>query len=321
MAWRILLMMLAGWIQREQTAVIDYLKEENRVLHQQLAGKRLKLSDTDRQRLAMRAYQLGKRKLEEVATIVTPKTLLRWYQRLVAKKFDGSEQRKRSPGRPPVATEIEALVVRIAQEQPSFGYRRIQGALANLGYEIDAGTVRNILRRNSIEPAPERNTGMSWEEFLKIHWDILAATDFFTVEVASLRGLVTFYVLFVVDIATRRVEIAGVTPNPNEAFMLQCARQLTDPFDGFLIGKRTLIHDRDTQFTAHFDGILRNTGVKPRAAATAESKSERPCRAVCAFDKGGSVGSSDSLQRARITLHFKILPRALSSRTQPSRLG
>lgn len=263
MAWRILLLMLAGWIEREQTAVIDYLKEENRVLHQQLAGKRLKLSDTDRQRLATRAYRLGKRKLEEIATIVTPRTLLRWYQRLMAKKFDGSEQRKRSPGRPPVGTEIEELVVRIAREQPSFGYVRIQGALANLGHRIDAGTVRNILKRNHIEPAPERDTGMSWDDILKTHWDVLTATDFFTVEVASLRGLVTFYVLFVIDIATRRVEIAGVTANPNEAFMLQCARQLTDPVDGFLTGKRYLLHDRDTKFTAQFDRVLRDADVKP----------------------------------------------------------
>ena len=165
------------------------------MLRDQLKGKRLQLSDTDRQRLATCAYRLGKPMLEEVAMIVTPKTLLRWYQRLVAKKFDGSEQRRRSPGRPPVSAEIEALVVRIAREKPSFGYRRIQGALANLGYEIDAGTVRNILRRNHIEPAPERNTGMSWSEFLKIHWDILAATDFFTVEVATLRGLATLLCL------------------------------------------------------------------------------------------------------------------------------
>ena len=243
--------------------MIDYLQEENRVLREQLAGKRLQLSDIDRQRLASRAYLLGKERLEEIATIVTPKTLLRWYQRLVARKFDGSEQRKRSPGRPPVSAEIEALVVRIAREKPSFGYRRIQGALANLGYKMDAGTVRNILRRHHIEPAPERDTGMSWDEFMKIHWDVLTATDFFTVEVATLRGMMTFYVLFVIDIATRRVEIAGVTKNPDEAFMLQCARQLTDPMESFLKGKCYLLHDRDTKFTAQFDRVLRDASVEP----------------------------------------------------------
>ena len=101
--------------------------------------------------------------------------------------------------------DIEALVIRIAREKPGYGYLRIQGILANLGYEIHVSTVRNILRRHHIEPAPDRNTGMSWDEFLKMHWDVLTATDFFTVEVATLRGLVTFYVLFVIDIATRRV--------------------------------------------------------------------------------------------------------------------
>ena len=122
--------------------------------------------------------------------------------------------------------------------------------------------MRNILRRNRIDPAPDRNNGMSWNDFLKTHWHVLAATDFFTVEVATWRGLVTFYVLFVIDIATRRVEIVGVTAHPDAAFMAQCARQLTDPFDGFLTGKRYLIHDWDCKYTRQFDRILRDANVK-----------------------------------------------------------
>lgn len=239
-------MVLSGWINREQAAAIEYLQAENRVFRDQLAGRRLPLTDVQRQRLAVRAFALRKKRLQELATIVTPETLQHWYRRLVAKKFDGSEQRQRSPGRPPVIPEIEELVVRIVREQPSFGDMGIQGALANLAYQINSGTVRNILRRNHIESAPERHTGMRWDEFMKVHWDILTATDFFTVEVATLRGLVSFYLVFVIDIATRRVEIAGVTANPDEAFMLQCARQLTDPMDGFLNGKCYLIRDRDS---------------------------------------------------------------------------
>jgi transposase InsO family protein len=142
----------------------------------------------------------------------------------------------------------------------------MQGALANLGHRVDKITVRNILRRHHIDPAPtRRQAGMSWTQFLKMHWDVLAATDFFTVEVATWHGLVTYYVLVVMDLSTRRVHIAGISPRPDEAFMMQCARQLTDPFDGFLPGKRYLIHDRDSKFTDAFDQLLRDSGVEPVA--------------------------------------------------------
>ena len=105
---------------------------------------------------------------------------------------------------------------------------------------------------------------MGWAQFLKLHWEVLAATDFFTVEVATWHGLVTYYVLLVVmELATRRVQIAGITPYPTAAFMQQCARQLTDPFEGFLVGKRYLIHDKDAKFTQAFDGLLKASGVEP----------------------------------------------------------
>jgi len=152
----------------------------------------------------------------------------------------------------------------MAEENATWGYRRIQGTLANLGHHIDKLTVRNILRRHHMEPAPRRRkAGMSWAQFLKLHWEVLAATDSFTVEVATWHGLVTYYVLVVMELATRRVQIAGITPHPTAAFMQQCARQLTDPFDGFVLGKRYLLHDRDTKFTQAFDGLLKASGVEP----------------------------------------------------------
>ena len=163
-----------------------------------------------------------------------------------------------------MAEEIAQLVVRMAEEHATWGYRRIQGALANLGYSTDTITVRNILRRHHLDPAPRRRqAGMSWEQFLKLHWEVLAATDFFTVEVATWHGLITYYVLFVMELSTRRVHLAGITPYPNNAFMMQFAQQLTDPFDGFLRGKRYLLHDRDTKFLHGFDQILRAKGVEP----------------------------------------------------------
>jgi hypothetical protein len=136
--------------------------------------------------------------------------------------------------------------------------------LANLGHRIDKLTVHNILQRHHLEPAPQRRRGgMSWVQFLKMHWEVLAATDFFTVEVATWHGLVTYYVLVVMELATRRVHIGGITPHPTAAFMQQCARQLTDPFDGFLLGKRYFIHDRDTKYTQTFDAFMKASGVEP----------------------------------------------------------
>jgi putative transposase len=251
MILHVLLAMLAGWIQRHQQQVITYLQAENRILKAQLRGRPLRLPDAERRRLAALAHPLGRTRLQEVATIATPETLLRWYQRLIAEKFDGSTCRQ-PRGRSRVVEEIEQLVVRMAEENPTWGYRRIQGALANLGHHIDAITVRNILRRHHLEPAPQRRkAGVSWAQFLKLHWEVLAATDFFTVEVATWHGLVTYYVLVVMELATRRVHVVGITPHPTDVFMQQCARQLIDAFDGFLSGKRYLIHDRDEKFTFH----------------------------------------------------------------------
>src|SRR5215510_12631186 len=263
MILHVLIAMVAGWLQRHQQQVIAYLQEENRVLKAQLGGRRLRLTDTERRRLAALAHPLGRTRLKELATLVTPDTLLRWYERLIAQKFDGSRSR-RPLGRPRVAEEVEQLVRRMAEENPTWGYRRIQGALANLGHAIDKLTVRNILRRHHRDPAPQRRkAGMSWSQFLTMHWEVLAATDFFTVEVATWHGLVTYYVLVVMELATRRVQIAGITPHPTAAFMQQCARQLTDPFEGFLLGKHYLIHDRETKYTRAFDALVKASGVEP----------------------------------------------------------
>src|SRR5919202_2050330 len=143
MILHVLIAMLAGWLQRHQQQVIAYLQEENRVLKAQLGPQRLRLTDTERRRLAALAYPLGRKRLKELATLATPDTLMRWYHRLIAHKFDGSPHRSQL-GRPPVAAEIERLAVQMAEENPTWGYRRIQGALANLGHRIDKITVRNI---------------------------------------------------------------------------------------------------------------------------------------------------------------------------------
>ena len=258
--FRFMLVAVAGWMNQRQLQVIEYLREENRVLREQLGGKRLRLNDDQRRRLAAKAKGLGRTILADVATIVTPETLLAWHRKLIAQKYDGSP--KRGPGRPRTAGELEALVVRLAGENRDWGYRRIQGALSNLGHEIARSTIAAILERHGLEPAPERNRKTTWKEFLERHWDLIVATDFFTVEVWTRRGLQRFMVLFFIDLATRKVEIAGIAPVVNGLWMNQVARNLTDAVDGVLAGKRYLIHDRDPLFTTEFLQTLESAGVK-----------------------------------------------------------
>jgi putative transposase len=161
-----------------------------------------------------------------VATIVTPETLLAWHWRLIAQKYDGSGGR--APGRPRTAGELEALVERMAEENRDWGYRRIQGALSNLGHELARSTIAEILQRQGMEPAPERNRKTTWKEFLSRHWELIVAADFFTVEVWTRRGLQRFVVLFFIELSTRKVEIAGITTGPNGLWMSQIGRNLTD---------------------------------------------------------------------------------------------
>ncbi len=258
--FRFVLIAVSGWMNQRQLLVIDYLREENRVLREQLGSRRVRLDDNQRRRLAVRAKALGRKVLSEIATIVTPETLLVWHRKLIAQKYDGTTHR--SPGRPRIAGAIEALVVRMAEENRDWGYRRIEGALSNLGHEVARSTVAQILERHGLEPAPERSRKTTWKEFLSRHWDLIVATDFFTVEVWTRRGLRRFLVLFFMDLSTRKVEIAGIAQAVNGLCMSQIARNLTDAEQGILTGKRYLIHDRDPLYTAEFLTLIAQAGVE-----------------------------------------------------------
>jgi hypothetical protein len=213
-ALRFLLLTFAGWVNRKQQEVIDYLLEENRVLREQLGGRRPRLTNDQRRRLAAKGKLLGRAALRKFAGIVTPDTILRWYRQLIAQKYDGSK--KRGPGRPETQKDIAELVITMAKANPRWGYTRIRGAMENLGHELARNTIKRILKDAGIVPAPERGGRTPWKTFLKAHWEALAATDFFTVEVLTLRGLFRFHVLFVIELSSRRVEIAGITMNPTE---------------------------------------------------------------------------------------------------------
>src|SRR5919197_1755778 len=174
MDWKTMLAYISGSVDEALLLRNEYLAAENRILLNQIAG-RVQLTDAERQTLAAIGKKLGKQALEQVATIVKPDTILAWHRKLVAQKFDGSHQRK-APGRPMIDQEREALVVRMAKENRSWGYDRIVGALANLGYTISDQTVGNILKRHGIPPASERKTTTTWKEFIRTHLDVLVAT-------------------------------------------------------------------------------------------------------------------------------------------------
>ena len=261
MDWARILAYITGTVDQELLLRNEYLAAENRILKAQIKT-RLRLTDAERLTLAEIAHRLGRKALEDVANIVKPDTLMGWYRRQVARKFDGSKSR-RYPGRPRIDGKIEQLVVRMAKENSDWGYDRIAGAMANLGYRLSDQTVGNILQRHGVPPAQERQRTTTWADFIRAHLSILAGTDFFSVEVLTLRGLITYYVLFFIHLESRRVEIAGITPHPNEAWMKQVARNITMDEWGFLESRRYLIHDRDTKFTDSFREIVKSGHVKP----------------------------------------------------------
>jgi len=213
------LMAMAGWMNQRQQQVIEYLQEENRVLREQTGKRRLRFTDDQRRRLAVKAKVLGRRTLAELDTLVMPDTLLNWHRKLMAQKYDGSA--KRRPGRPQVREEVQRLVVRLAKENRTWGYRRIQGALSHVGCKLAVSTIAEILRRHGVEPAAERSRKTSWKEFLAQHWGLIVAADFFSVEVWTWKGLKRFLVLFFIDLATRQVEIAGISSAANGFWMSQ----------------------------------------------------------------------------------------------------
>src|SRR6266496_6040007 len=254
------------------------LELENAVLRHQLAVlgrtvKRPPLRRRDRMLLAAASSLL--RREHWSVFLVSPQTLLRWHRELIARKWT---YRRRSPGRPPLDPSLRELVLRLGRENPGWGCVRIQGELRKLGIRVGATTVRSILRAAGVDPSPRRD-GPSWNEFLRAQATGIVACDFFTVETAWLR---TLYVLFWIEHRSRRVRLAGVTANPDCAWVTQQARNLA--LAGDLGHMRFLIHDRDAKFCGPFDTILATEGVRiietPLRAPRANAIAERWVRSV-----------------------------------------
>jgi putative transposase len=261
----VLRLVLAGG-QRDREIEILVLRQQVRVL-QRKAG-RPKLRRRDRLFLAAAARLLPRERWSSF--IVTPATLLRWHRELVKHKWT---YRRRRIGRPPLDPKIGRLIVRMAKENPRWGYVRIQGELRKLGIRVGASSIKRLLAREGLGPAPRR--GPSWGEFLRSQAEGIWACDFFTVETAFLK---TLYVLFFIEIGSRRLHVTTATANPNGTFVTQQARNLSFTLDERAEPVRFLIHDRDAKFSGPFDEVLRSEGIRvirtpvrsPKANAFAE---------------------------------------------------
>jgi putative transposase len=229
--------------------------------------------DDDRRRLAARAYRVGRAALREIATIATPDTLLRWHRQLIARKWTYASR----PRRRGILLKIRRLVLRMAEDNPTWGYTRIQGAMKNVGHRVGRSTIRRMLKAAGLPPVPQRPT--SWQTFLKAHWGVIAGADFFTTEVWTWRGLVTYYTVFAIDLASRRVHVLGSTPHPSDLFMGQLVRRVTAADDGALVGHRVLICDRDRKWSGVVRQRLGEAGIRvvltPERAPNANAYAER----------------------------------------------
>jgi putative transposase len=260
-----LLLLLARSEQRKEVEIL-LLRHELQVLRRQVA--RPQLRPADRLVLAALSQMLPRRR----SLLIEPATLLRWHRELVRRRWNFP---KRPPGRPPMVSQARRLVLRLAAENPSWGYKRIHGEIAGLGFTLSPSTVWNILRRHGIEPVPGR-ARLSWREFLRQQAASIVECDFFTVDTVWLRRL---YVFFFIELERRRVHIAGITAHPNGAWVTQRARNLLTTLNEEGKRPQILIRDRDVKLTKAFDAYLRSEGITviraPIAAPKAKAHAER----------------------------------------------
>lgn len=235
----------------------DYLRQENKILRSKL-GKRVPLTEKDRKILVRYGLPI-KGCLKEVMSIVKPETLLSWHRRMKKEKWT-FDNRPKKPGRPPTAEDTEQLTIKVARENNHMGYVRISGELKKLGHNVSPTTVANILKKHGLPPSPQRK-GLPWKKFIQSHMTVAWAGDFFTEEIWTMKGLITFYVLFFVHLGTRRVYIAGCTPNPDAVWMKQQARNFSMRLEELPEDCRFIIHDRDSSFLP-FDHIIKTDSIK-----------------------------------------------------------
>ena len=244
---------------RELTLQNEYLRKENKLLKSKIK-KRIVFTDDERRTLVEAAMAMGRGLMEQVVTIVQPKTILAWQRRFENQKWDYSDRRKNNPGRPRILVDIEQLVCRMAREN-EWGYGRIQGELKKLDIEISKTSVANILRRNGLPPSPERE-GPSWREFLDRHASVFLCADMFQKEVWTFRGLITAYVFFVIHLETRRVLLARAAFAPTHHWLEQQARHVMWACEEQGIEPRFLLRDNDMLYPEGMDTILKLSDIE-----------------------------------------------------------
>jgi putative transposase len=250
---------------RAKDLEIALLRQQVLLLQRQQT-RPVRLSRWDRVVLAALAHRLSsiartaRRPWHQSLLLVTPATVLRWHRELVRRKWTFHGRRHHPGGRPPLAAEVEALILRMARENSRWGYKRIQGELCKLGYRVGRSTIRDLLKRAQVPPAPQRSRrGPTWRAFLRHYREQVLNTDFFTVETALLR---TVYVLFFIEVRTRRVHLAGCTRHPTNAWVAQRARQLSWQIQDGTLSATVLLRDRDSKYSAAFDTVFRSEGLQ-----------------------------------------------------------
>lgn len=246
---------------------LDYCLEENDVLREVIRDdfgcKRIKFKENQKRRLGVKLLNIEAPLREDYARIYQPETIIRWYRNYAGQKYNSAANRRKG-GRPPTPQNIIDEVLRLAKQNSNWGYDRIAGVMAYLGLKVGRSTVKRILDDHGITPEPLHKPNMSWREFIDSHKSVIAATDFFETELNTEHGPVRCKVLFFIEYATRKVHIAGISTSPDGRWMKQIARNLIDYEDGFLLGKKYLIHDRDTLFTKDFLKTLKGAGVESK---------------------------------------------------------
>ena len=244
----------------------DYMAEKIRIYEEHLTAltgrKRPELTDSDKRRLAQKGRGLNDFLLKSVEPTWAPGTIRNWYNQLVGAKYNSIGENQKKRGRKPISPEIVEEVLRLAQHNPDWGYKRIAGTMRYLGYDVSASTVKNILDAHGIIPDPEYKLRGNWKRFIDSQQYVTASVDFAQVERLTPFGLVRESLLFFMDIGTREVRLGGIVNNPDGRWTTQIARNMCDMVDGFMLGKKYLIHDRDPLFHRRFDMIFESIGVK-----------------------------------------------------------
>lgn len=262
----LLLLALAGAMNQKNQEVIDFLNAEIKTLKEIFGKKRLKFNNEQRAYLAAKFKKLNQEIARQQELLVTPETFMKWYKNLIAQKWDYSKHAKKKPGRKKTDQETVELVLRLLEENPLNGDLDISNKLKNMEIKVSAKTVGNIRRRYGIPPQPEREKTGSWDKFFTVNWEHLVAIDFKQVEIniSGTEYCETYFVFFAIHLATRKAKLCGMTKHPKKEWMEQMAKNLTDPFDGFFLGKKYCVMDNDKIFCPSFKEILRNSGTKPK---------------------------------------------------------